>query len=104
MITLILLILFLLWLTGYIQLPLISATLFNIFGRAITLNDLLVFLVILWLIDLLPRPFQDIAIVLFLLWILSIVGIISIAGFSDLIILGFIVGLLVYLFQNRPIL
>lgn len=103
MLSLLLVFLIFLWLLGYISLPLTNIVLFNIFGRSVTLNDLLIFLVIFWLVDLLPQPFREIATVLFLLWVLSAIGIITIAGFSNVILLAFIVGLIVYLF-HRPIL
>lgn len=96
------LLLLLLWLLGYIHVPLTHTTLFTVGKSLFTLNDLLLTLVIFWLVSLLPRPFQDLALVLFLLWLLSGLGLIEIAGFGNLVVLAFIVGLIVYLFQNRP--
>lgn len=101
MLSLILIFLLLLWLLGYIQVPLTAMLLFSVFGRRVTLNDALVFLVILWLISLLPRPFQDIAVVFLLLWLLSFFGVIAIAGFSNLLMFALIIGLVAYLFHNR---
>lgn len=95
----ILLLLIVLWLFGYIAFPLTNYALFTIAGRTITLNDLLVFAVIIWLIDVLPSPFREIATVLFVLWILGVLGIISIVGFSSLVMVAFIVGLIGYIIR-----
>ena len=105
MITLILLILILLWLFGYspFQLfPLPNLVLFH-GARDITLWDLLVFGVILWLIGLLPRPFREVAIVALILWVVSSLGLIAISGFSNILILVLIVALIVYIFQQRRV-
>ena len=99
MIVSVLLILILLWMLGFLTIPLTGIVLFRVLGRSITLNDLLIFLVLVWLLDLLPSPFREIASVLFLLWILGSLGIIAIPGFSNLVVFGLIVGLFVYLWK-----
>lgn len=99
MIGTILLLLVILWVLGYLQFPLTNTTLFNFGARPVSLSDLLTFLIILWLISVLPNPFRGIALVLLLLWVLSLLGIIAIAGFSSLIMLAFIVGLVLYVMR-----
>lgn len=97
MLAIILLLLIVLWAFGYFQLPVFAVPLFSFRGGTISWNDLLVFLVIIWLIGLLPYPFQEIAGVFFLLWILSSLGVITIAGFSNLMLLAIIVGLIAFI-------
>lgn len=97
MISVILLLLILLWLLGYLQVPLFASTLFNSVGRVVTLNDLLVFLIIIWLIGILPYPFREIAGVLFLLWILGALGIIAIPGFSTIVLIAIIFGVIAFI-------
>ncbi|NTU47117.1 hypothetical protein HGA88_05820 [Candidatus Roizmanbacteria bacterium] len=104
MITLIVVVLGALWLLGYVNIPALpfhDFLLFTVFGRQITLYNLLTFLLIVWLIDLLPDPFRTIASVIFLLWLLAIFGIISIAGFPNLVILGLIIGVVIYLITKH---
>jgi hypothetical protein len=103
MLELILLILVLLWVTGNLNLvgvriPNLSLLVIN--GRAITLIDLLVFLVVLWAVGILPSPIREIAGVLLILWILSILGFLAIAGLSNLLIIAIIVGVVVALFRR----
>ncbi len=100
MLSLILLLLIFFWLLGHLSFPLTGIGLFRILGRIITLNDILVFIVILWLIEILPNPFRKIATVFFILWLLSAMGIIAIAGFSNLILIAFIIALIVYIYQG----
>ena len=100
MIEFILAIIFVLWLLGFIQLDFLSTPLFPINGRPIDIQDILLFLLIIWLIGLLPRPFREIVAVLFVLWILSLFGIIAIAGLTDIIIFGVVVGAVVYLIKR----
>lgn len=97
MIGLILLFLIILWVTGFLQVPLFAIPVLTLGSRAITLNDILVLLVIIWLLDMLPYPFQQIAFVLFFLWILSSIGIIALAGFSNIILIALIIGVIVYI-------
>jgi hypothetical protein len=96
MIGVIVVLLFLLWLLGYVQVPglmIQDAVLFSLNGRPITVLNLLVFVLILWAIGILPSPFREIAGVLFVLWILSLLGFIALAGLSNLILIAIIVGI-----------
>ncbi|KKU92174.1 MAG: hypothetical protein UY21_C0004G0009 [Microgenomates group bacterium GW2011_GWA1_48_10] len=100
MVAFLLIVLAVLYFLGYIHLPALPVAdrvLFHLFRRPITLYDILVFAIILALIDLLPSPFQEIAAVLLLLWLLSFFGVITIFGFSNVVVLVVIFGLIYYL-------
>jgi hypothetical protein len=93
-VVLVLLVIFLI--TGFVRIPgftLPNFVLFEVGGRSITLLNAMIFFLILWAIGILPSPFREIAGVLFVLWILSILGFIAIAGLSNLIVIGVIVGI-----------
>lgn len=97
-----LLILIILWFLGYVPItlfPVPNIVLFSINGFGITLWNLLIFLIIAAIIGILPRPFREIAGVLFLLWILSTVGI-FLGNLSGGIVIVIIVGLIVLLFSG----
>lgn len=103
MIGLILGLLILFWVLGYIQIPgftFPNITLLIINGYPVTLLDLLILFLIIWAIGILPSPFQEIGLLLLILWILATIGIIAIAGFSQLIVIGVIVGLIIYLLNG----
>lgn len=98
---LLIIILVLLYFFGYIQIPGLSIpnlSFFTFNGHPITLVTILIFLAILWAIGVLPSPLRQIAMVLVLLWILSTLGILAIAGLSNLIIIAILVGLVISLF------
>ena len=100
MIIAIVIILAILWLLGYLPISGISIpnlVLFSINNHPITLWNILILAVVGWAIGILPRPFQAIASVLLLLWVLSVLGIL-IAGFSNIIVLVIIVALIVSIF------
>lgn len=100
MIEFVLAIIFVLWLLGFIQIDLLSYHLFTFNGHDIVFKDVLFFLLILWLIGLLQRPFREIVSVLFVLWVLSTFGIIAIAGLSNIIILAVVIGVVAYLIRR----
>lgn len=100
----IIVILALLWGLGFLNLPALpfqNMVLFRLFGHSITLWELLMFVVILWAMESLPSPLRQIAFVLILLWVLSILGIIAITGLSNLIIGALIIGIVLAIFQSR---
>lgn len=99
MATLALGIIIILWLMGFIHIPYLNDVLFNLGSRPITLYNIFVLLIILWIIGILPSPLRQIIMILFLLWILSILGIIAIAGFSQLIVVAIIIGIILSLFH-----
>jgi hypothetical protein len=90
-----------LWFLGYAPISGISIpnfVLFTINNHQITLWEVLILLVVSWAIGILPRPFQAVAGILLLLWILSALGILAIAGLSSVIVLVIIVGLIISIF------
>lgn len=94
-------ILIILWFLGYAPISGISIpnfVVFNINNHPITLWEILILGVIGWAIGILPRPFQAIASVLLILWILSVLGIFAISGLPSIIVLLVIVGLIVSIF------
>lgn len=103
MLELIILVLLGLWFFGYIdiglKIPNIALLVFN--GRQITLWDVLVFLVILWAVSLLPSPFREISGVLAVLWVLSMLGILAIAGLSNLLIIAVIIGIAAAILRRK---
>lgn len=100
MLTTIIIILIILWFLGYAPVSGISIpniVLFSINNHPVTLWELLILLVIAWAIGILPRPFQIVASVLLLLWILSILGILSVIG-PNIIVILIIAGLVLSIF------
>ena len=100
MIAFILVLLIALWFLGVIHLPFLPISdiaLFTLFGRVISLYDILIFVVILWIVGLLPGIFRTIASILLVLWLLSFFGVIAITGFSNVIVLVVIFSLVYYL-------
>ncbi len=107
MIGLVAIILIILWFLGYIRIesiPIPDMFLFQFNGRSVSLWDVLIFLVVCWAIAVLPTPIRQIAGVLLALWLLALFGIIAITGFSQVIIIAIIVGLLYALFSRRTVL
>jgi hypothetical protein len=97
MIFAILLILFIFWLMGYGPFVVLHFILFRFNGFAVTFWDILIFLVLIWLVGALPSPFRQIAVVFVLIWILSLLGVIVVAGLSSILVIAIIVGILLYL-------
>lgn len=102
MIGAILFVLIALWFLGFINLPFLPLTdisLFTLGSITISLYDVLIFFVIVWLIGILPRPFRVIASVLLVIWLLSFFGLVAIAGISlpNIIVLVIIFSLIYYL-------
>src|SRR3989338_9132220 len=93
-------ILIILWFFGYspISLSIPNIVLFTINNHPVTLWEILILAVIAWAIGILPRPFQMIASVLLLLWVLSVLGILAITGLSNIIVLVIIIGLIISIF------
>ena len=104
MLFIILVVLLGLWFLGYapvagVHIP--NTVLFSINNHPITLWNVLVVFAVLWAISILPRPFREIASVLLLLWVLSVVGIFAIAGLSNVILIAIIVGFGYYIFLGK---
>lgn len=99
----ILIILVVLWFLGYapfggIHIP--NTAIFSINNHTITLLNILILLAVLWAISILPSPFRVIASILLLFWALSVVGILAIAGLSNILLIVIIVGFAFYAFQE----
>lgn len=102
MLVAIVIILTILWLLGYAPLSGISIPnigLFSINNHLITLWEVLILFVISWAIGILPRPFQAIASVLLLLWVLSVLGIFAFTGLPNIIVLVIIVAIILSIFS-----
>lgn len=97
----IVIVLIVLWILGYAPLSGIAIPniiLFTINSHSVTLWELLILAVVVWAIGILPSPFQAVAGVLLLLWILSVLGILAIAGLPNIIVLVIIGALIVSIF------
>lgn len=104
MIAFILLLLIIFWLLGYIQIPgfiLPNPTIFIFNNQLITLFNIFIFLLIVWLIGLLPSPFWEIAMLMLILWILSTIGLIVVSGLSNILIIAVIFSLIFYLLSDK---
>ncbi len=106
MITALALILIVLWFFGYVHISSLNIPdiiLFSINGHQITLWNLLILFVVAWAIGILPTPLREIAGVLLVLWILSVLGILAIGGInlSSILVIAIIVGLIASIF-SRP--
>ena len=104
MLALVLAILIVLWFLGIVQINSFTIPhikLFALNGHTITLVNVLIFFAILWLTELLPSPFRQVAFALLILYALSLFGFIVIAGFSNLVIVAVIVGVILALFQKK---
>ncbi len=96
----ILLILIVLWFLGYGPIEAFYVPLFRIGGNTITIWDILIFVVVLGVINLLPSPIREIAIVLLIIWLLSVIGILAVSGLSSMIVIAIIVGVILALISG----
>jgi hypothetical protein len=60
----------------------------------------LLFVVIVWAAGVLPTPLRQIGYAVAVLWVLSTLGIIAIAGLPSLLVIAIIVGLIASLFTT----
>lgn len=101
MLGLLVILLIIFWFAGYGPFALLADPLFTFNRVHITLWDILIFLVFVWLIDLLPSPFREIGIIIIIFWLLSTFGLLSfIAGLPSIIVILIIVALVVYLLRG----
>lgn len=103
MLAIIIILLIALWYLGYIQIPafpFLNKILFVINGHAVSIWEVLILLVIAWAIGILPSPIKQIAGVLLILWILATLGIIAVAGFSSIVVIAVIVGLIFFFLEG----
>jgi hypothetical protein len=85
---------------GYGPFQVLHIILFRFSGFAITIWDILIFMVLIWLVGSLPSPFRQIAVVFILVWILSLLGVIAVAGLSSILVIAIIVGVLLYVISG----
>lgn len=97
----IVIILVILWFLGYAPISGISIpniVLFTINNHPVSLWEILILVVVVWAIGILPRPLQAFASALLLLWVLSVLGILAIAGLSNIIVLVIIAAIIISIF------
>jgi hypothetical protein len=86
-----------LWFFGYIHISNLSLpdiSLFAVNGHIVTLLEVLIFVVIVFAVGVLPTPLRQIGFALVVLWVLSTLGVIAIAGLAPLVVIAIIVGLI----------
>ncbi len=108
MLEIIVVLLIFLWLTGNLTIPglvLPDISLFEINGQVISLWDLIILALVAWALGLLPSPFRQIAGVLLVLWLLSVLGFLSLVGISlsSIILIAIILGIVASLFNRTRI-
>jgi hypothetical protein len=106
MLAAIIVILAVLWVLGYLHIGGINfpdTALFTINNQTVSIIDLMVFLIVLLAIGMLPSPFREISGVLLLLWLLAVLGVISIVGVGlpAIFMFALIIGLIVSLINSR---
>lgn len=92
-----------LWLLGIINIPSLvmpSFPVLNLLGYSLTLPKLLLFILFSYLALHLGSPFRQIVWVFFVLWLLSILGLITVGGMVKLLIISLVVGLILALVQR----
>lgn len=97
-------ILVVLWLAGVVNVPWLMKPNFpslNILGFNITIGNLLVLAILLWILSSLGGPFRQIIWALVVLWLLSALGVIAIGGLTNLLIIGVVVGLVLSMVQKN---
>lgn len=97
-------ILVVLWLLGIIAIPWLAMPRFpslNLLGFDLTITNLLVLVILIWIAASLGGPLRQIVWVLVVLWILSALGVIAIGGLSNLLVIGIGVGLVLALIQKN---
>lgn len=89
-----LVILIVLWLAGFIQIPVFNSAIFHVFGRPFTIHHLLILLIVGYVIKFLPHMLQIAVSILLILWLISTFFIISLGGIANLFILILIIAIL----------
>jgi hypothetical protein len=86
-----------LWFFGYVHISNLSLpdiSLFAVNGHIVTLLELLIFVLIVLAVGVLPTPLRQIGFALVVLWVLSTLGVIAIAGLAPLVVIAIMVGLI----------
>ena len=103
MLSILLVLLIALWLLGYVNITGLTVptfVLFTINDNPITLRNLLIFLVVGWIVGNLPTPFREVASILLILYLLTTIGVIAIAGLANILVAVIIIGLIFYLLRG----
>jgi hypothetical protein len=103
MLALIIILLIAFWYLGYVQIPafpLLNHTAIVIGNHSVTIWEILILLVVSWAVGVLPSPIRQIAAVLLILWILATLGFIAVAGFSSIVVIAIIVGLIFFFLEG----
>lgn len=96
-------ILVILWLSGVVKVPWLLRPNFpsiNLLGLTISLENLLILAILLWILSSLGDPFRQIIWVIVILFLLSALGIIAVGGLSKLLVIGIVVGLVLSMIQK----
>jgi hypothetical protein len=104
MLELIVAILVILFLTGNLHVSGIAipnATLLHVNGQAITLWNVLIFIVVMWALGVLPSHFREIVGVLLVLWVLSVLGFLAITGLSNILVIAVIIGIVMSIIKRK---
>lgn len=90
------LVFFLLYVLGYIRIPGIgipNMTILYFQGRPVSLLQVILVILGLLLIERLPSPLRQILYVVVLLWILSVLGFLTVFGLPNILALAVLIGL-----------
>jgi hypothetical protein len=88
----------LLWLAGFIHLPILNTPLFDIFGRPFTIHHLLILLLVGYAIRFLPGILQTAVAILLILWLISNFFFLSIGGLANIFFLIIVIAILFAIF------
>ena len=97
-------ILVVLWILGIIRVPWLALPHFpslNILGFNLTIEKLVVIGILVWIASSLGGPLRQIVWVLVVLWTLSVLGIITVGGLGNLLMIGIVVGLVLSVVQGK---
>ena len=92
-----------LWLLGIIKIPWLMMPRFpvlSIMGYSLTIEQLLILGIVVWLAMSLGSPFRQMIWVFSILWLLSILGIVIVGGMGTLILISIVVGLILSAVQK----
>lgn len=101
MLTYLVFFLILFWLLGIVKFPVLSVVnspIIYLGYKAIGVYDILVFILIVWLIRVLPSPLREIVSLFLVIWVLSFFGLFFFGGLANLLILLLIIGLILHIF------
>jgi hypothetical protein len=91
-------VLIILWLAGFIQIPIFNTAIFSVFGRPFTIHHLLILLIVGYIIRFLPGILQTAVAILLILWLVSTFLIVSLGGLANLFFLIIIIAILFSIF------